>query len=286
MTSDAPLISIALPTYNAGKYLRQSVLSIIRQTYTNWELIICDDGSSDGSIDSISDICDSRIRILQNNTNQGVTVRLNQCISMARGEYFARMDQDDISYPMRLELQLNFLVNNPEIDLVATKCIAIDGNNQFIGLITARCIHEDICSKTWLGISMPHPTWIGKTSWFRKFKYAIPGPYFCDDQELLLRAYKESRYACVDKVLFAYRVRDRINLVRNFKIRFAILAIQLNIFSSDRKWIFCLLASFACLAKIVNDGFRTLLKGRPTSTTRFLSNAHRKEWVKMLENYS
>ena len=90
-----------MPVYNAGKYLRLAVLSIVRQTFTDWELLIVDDGSTDNALQGIADIDDARIRILRDGKNKGLAARLNECIDLARGKYFARMDQDDVSYPER-----------------------------------------------------------------------------------------------------------------------------------------------------------------------------------------
>src|SRR5450830_847145 len=91
-----PLVTVAMPVYNAGKYLRLAVLSIVKQTFTDWEMLVIDDGSTDNAFDSIADIKDDRIRILRDGTNKGLAARLNEAIDLARGQYFARMDQDDV----------------------------------------------------------------------------------------------------------------------------------------------------------------------------------------------
>ena len=90
-----------MPIYNAGENLRPAVISIITQSYTNWELIIIDDGSTDKSLQSIVDLIDERFIILRGAKNKGLAVRLNEIIGMAKGKFIARMDQDDISYPDR-----------------------------------------------------------------------------------------------------------------------------------------------------------------------------------------
>ena len=93
----APLLSVGMPIFNAGKHLRLAVLSIIHQTFSSWELLIFDDGSTDNALESLSDLKDPRIRIFSDGLNKGLAVRLNEAIDMARGHYFARMDQDDVS---------------------------------------------------------------------------------------------------------------------------------------------------------------------------------------------
>jgi len=90
---NAPLITVAMPIFNAGSYLRLAVLSIVRQTFADWELLIIDDGSTDNALQDIADIRDHRIRILRDGENKGLAARLNEAIDLARGRYFARMDR-------------------------------------------------------------------------------------------------------------------------------------------------------------------------------------------------
>lgn len=129
---EPPLVTVAMPVYNAGKYLRLAVLSIVRQTFTNWELLVIDDGSTDNALQDIADIDDARIRIFRDGGNRGLAARLNEAADMARGRYLARMDQDDVSYPERFARQLAALQNDPELDLVATRAITIDENDHAI----------------------------------------------------------------------------------------------------------------------------------------------------------
>ncbi len=130
-----PLITVAMPVYNAGKYLRSAVMSIINQSYVHWELIIIDDGSTDNAIQSLNDIEDVRVKIIQDGLNRGLAARLNEIIDMANGDFIARMDQDDLSYPDRFELQLNLLLDHPDFDMVAGKAIRISENNQTLGYL-------------------------------------------------------------------------------------------------------------------------------------------------------
>ena len=249
----APLVTVAMPVYNAGKYLRLAVLSIIRQSFTNWELLIIDDGSTDNALQGIEDIDDSRIRIIQDGKNKGLAARLNECIDLARGKYFARMDQDDVSYPERLLRQLAAFGEKKTLDLVAVRAITIDENNNATGLFPGALTHDEICANPWLGFYFPHPTWMGKIEWFRKYRYAEPGPYFCEDQELLLRSYLHSRFETINDILFAYRLRDKVNQNKLSKTRWTILTIQLRYFVNLNFWYFSLLSIVAFLAKKGSD---------------------------------
>jgi len=248
-----PLVTVAMPVYNAGKYLRLSVLSIIRQTFTNWELLIINDGSTDNAFQTIADIDDVRIRVLDDGKNKGLAERLNECIELARGKYFARMDADDVSYPDRLAQQLNTLNNNSKLDLVAVRAITINENNTATSLFPYALMHDEICATPWKGFYLPHPTWLGKTEWFRKYHYTIPAPYFCEDQELILRSYRDSLFATVNEVLFAYRCRDEVNEKKLLRTRWTVLNIQLRAFIRLNLWHFAVLSIATFFMKIVND---------------------------------
>src|SRR5687767_7542953 len=97
-----PLISVLLPVYNAEKYLRESIDSILKQTYSNFEFLILNDGSTDGSEEIIKSYSDPRIRYSKHE-NCGLAATLNKGIEQAKGEIIARQDQDDISLPERFQ---------------------------------------------------------------------------------------------------------------------------------------------------------------------------------------
>lgn len=251
-----PLITVAMPVYNAGEYLRLAVLSIIRQSFTNWEMLIIDDGSTDNAFDSIADIHDERIVILRDDANKGLAARLNEAIDLARGQYFARMDQDDVSYPERFERQVQLLQNDHSLDLVAVRAITIAGNNELLGMLACADSNEEISAKPWRGFSLPHPTWMGKIAWFRKNRYANPGPYFCEDQELLLRTYDKSRFLMIMEPLFAYRIRDSINWNKLIKTRLTMLNIQLQHFMDRGQLYFSIMAVSSFIGRIILDGLK------------------------------
>jgi glycosyltransferase involved in cell wall biosynthesis len=114
-----PLVSVLLPVYNGEEYLAEAIQSILDQTYKRFELIIINDGSSDRSAEIIRSFRDDRITALDQE-NCGLASTLNRAISMARGKYLARQDQDDISLPQRFEKQVAFLDSHPEYGMVGT----------------------------------------------------------------------------------------------------------------------------------------------------------------------
>jgi glycosyltransferase involved in cell wall biosynthesis len=128
----SPLVSIVTCVYNAGEYLRPSVSSIVNQTYRNLDIIIVDDGSTDGCLDTITDLLDDRrIRVFRQ-ANATRPVALNRALDLVQGEFYAIQDADDISNPTRIQKQLEAMLSRPELAavfcgyclLVSGKCIA------------------------------------------------------------------------------------------------------------------------------------------------------------------
>lgn len=204
MLKTNPIISIILPVFNAEKTLAAAIRSILLQNFIDWELIILDDGSSDGSLKIARNFRDSRIRIISDGKNIKLPSRLNQGIKLSKGKYIARMDADDISYPNRLDTQLCFLEENSEIDLIGSRVIVFNNAGNVIGTYPYRQKHAEICQKPWKGFYFPHPTWMGKSSWFRSNLYLIDALRM-EDQDLLLRTYKRSQFECLPLFLLGYR---------------------------------------------------------------------------------
>lgn len=119
MNNSKPKISVILPVYNGQDYLPEAINSVLIQSASDFELIIIDDGSTDGSAAIIKKLDDPRIRFFQQ-SNKGLAVTLNMAISLSRGKYIARQDQDDISLQSRFEKQVAFLDSNPDVGMVGT----------------------------------------------------------------------------------------------------------------------------------------------------------------------
>ena len=273
-----PLITVALPVYNAGKYFRPAVLSLLAQTYTNWELLIFDDGSNDGPLQAISDITDPRIKVIEDCVNRGLVARLNEAIDMAKGKYFARMDADDISYPERLSRQVQSLEADSTLDLVGVRAITIGTEDQMLGFFPFAPSHNEICCRPWLGFYLAHPTWMGRTQWFRKYRYATPAHYMCEDQELLLRSYVDSKFGTVDKVLFAYRVSATPNWSKLAKTRKEMYAFQKVHFIKYKQWRFLVFSLFAFIARSCLDAMRRIGLGGRLKKFSGLEMAAELEW--------
>lgn len=120
MEQAGPRVSIIMGAYNCAGSIEKAILSIQEQDYSDWELIICEDCSRDDTSLVLANLSnkDSRIRVISNNCNKGLAYSLNHCLSMARGEYVARMDSDDIMLQHRLSAQVSFLDNNKQYSVV------------------------------------------------------------------------------------------------------------------------------------------------------------------------
>ena len=124
-----PLISVIMSTRNGEKTLLESIESILNQSISNLELIICDDASTDNTLELLKQAQqkDSRIVIIHNETNLGLSRSLNKCLKQSTGEYIARMDDDDYSFENRFEKQIEVLEKHPEYAFVGTGCICFNG---------------------------------------------------------------------------------------------------------------------------------------------------------------
>ena len=126
-----PLISVILPAYNADRYLTEAIKSILAQTYSNFELIILNDGSTDHTEQIILGFTDSRILYIDNHQNLGIVATLNKGLSVAQGEYIARMDADDISTAVRFEHQINYLETHPAVGVLGSAIQIIDRRGKY-----------------------------------------------------------------------------------------------------------------------------------------------------------
>jgi len=200
-----PKISVVMSVYNGGKYLEDSVKSILTQTYQDFEFIIVNDASTDDSLEIIKKIEDCRLRIITNPENIGLTKSLNKGIQLARGEYIARMDVDDISLPHRFETQVNFLEKNPDYALVGSSYYQIDKDNKTNALINVLTDNAQIKQ------GMTKQNWFGHGSvMMRKYVFLQVGGYderfqLAQDYDLWLRIAECYKVANIAEPLYKWR---------------------------------------------------------------------------------
>lgn len=127
-----PKITVLMPVYNGEKYLNKAIESILNQTYIDFEFLILNDGSTDRSVNIIESYKSARIQLVHNKVNVGLTATLNKGIDLARGDYIARMDCDDISLEKRFESQLAIMEKNKEIGLCSTNAMTINEHGEVV----------------------------------------------------------------------------------------------------------------------------------------------------------
>lgn len=205
-----PLVSIGMPVRNCQITLQMAVCSVIAQTYPFWELLLIDDGSSDNTLQIAQSFADPRIKVYSDGENRGLPIRLNQAIDMSKGEYFARMDGDDIAYPDRLERQVSYLEQHPDVDLVGAWVLVFNVAGTPLGKRAGPETHAAICAKPFAGFPVVHPTYMGRLEWFRRYRYNEMVTK-SQDQDLLLRSYRFSKFGNVPEILLGYR-EEKIDL--------------------------------------------------------------------------
>jgi glycosyltransferase involved in cell wall biosynthesis len=220
------MISIILPTYNNEKTIFDSINSILNQNYCNFELIIINDFSTDKTKQIIKSFNDNRIIYLENKKNIGSTKSILRGIDKAKGDYIARMDGDDISLPERLEIQLNYLILNPNIDLVASNIILFT-SNKVIGNSKLELFNSNNINFYMRTLGLPHMTWMTKAEFFKNFKY---NTYFkvAQDQDLLLRANNFCKFALLKDPLLFVRIPEKKNVKYKLKQIYNLLLARIS----------------------------------------------------------
>lgn len=193
------MISVILPTYNNEETIFNSINSILCQSYQDFELIIVNDCSTDRTKKVIKSFNDSRILYLENDSNIGRSQSRNIAIKKANGDFIAVMDGDDISVPNRLKVQLKHLMDNPNIDLVASNIIFFT-DNKVKGISDVKMHNPKNLNFFLRPIGLPHVTWMARKDFFINFKYD-PNLLVTIDQDLLLRSFKSSNCALLKEPL-------------------------------------------------------------------------------------
>lgn len=204
-----PTISIIMSIYNETyDELNKSISSILSQTFKDFEFIVINDNPENKVIKSVfTSVIDSRIKLYNNEKNYGLIFSLNKAIKVAQGKYIVRMDADDISYPTRLEEQLNYLEEN-KLDLVGSYIELIDEEDEIIKSEMRFPIeHRRIDRFMSWGSCIAHPTWLGKREMFN-YLGGYRNAKYCEDYDFILRAIKCGYVVGnLPKVELKYRIR-------------------------------------------------------------------------------
>jgi len=207
-----PAVSVILPAYNCEKFIGKAIESVLHQTFTDFELIIINDGSTDTTESVIQRFDDQRIIHLKNSANQGLIYTLNKAIAGANGKYIARMDADDICLQERLGKQKTFLDQNKDIAVVASTIEFINEREEKTGLweldrqtISAGQIRSAILKQNCIA----HPTVMIRSEIIKQLKYKEYQKNI-EDYDLWLRLLNRGyKIAKLDEPLLLYRIHDK-----------------------------------------------------------------------------
>jgi glycosyltransferase involved in cell wall biosynthesis len=206
-----PLISIVIPIHNTEEYLRSAVKSMFAQSFTDWEMICINDGSTDRSgqiLDEMAEL-EPRLRVVHRE-NQGLVRSLNFGISLARAPLICRMDGDDISMPDRLERQVAFMRQHPQHVAVGGSILKIDGDSDPLGIDRPPREHSDI-ERALLArqTGMFHPTTLIRASALSAIGNYRLEHEWVEDHDLWLRLSQRGRLANLDDVVLCYRLHAK-----------------------------------------------------------------------------
>lgn len=214
------MISIVMGIYNCENTLSESIESVIYQTYENWELIMCDDGSNDNTLKIAEEYSnkDERIKVIKNEVNKGLAFSLNRCIEIAKGEFVARHDSDDLCYLDRFEKQIKFLKNN-NIELVGTGVEYFDEDGVWgEHIIKEKPTKIDVFKQSMFS----HPTILLKKRIVEEVdKYTVSNiTYRTEDYDLFAKVYSKGYIGLnMQEVLYKVRRDKDAYSRRKFKFR-------------------------------------------------------------------
>lgn len=198
-------VTVLMPAYNPGKYFREAIDSILAQTFKDFEFLIINDGSTDGTLDVIKSYNDDRIRLISRG-NKGLIKTLNEGIDAASCELIARMDADDIAYPHRLETQYKFFMEHPEHVLVGAEANVVDKDGNFLfKLKPVGYTHEEISERVEIKCPFNHPSVMFRKTAVIKAGYYPKKALTFEDHLLWKKMLDTGKVANLHEVLLDYR---------------------------------------------------------------------------------
>ena len=202
-----PKVSIVMAVCNGERYVREAVESILNQTFADFEFIIIDDGSTDSTWSILTAYAaqDSRVVLIRNQENIGLTRSLNKGLALAQGEYLARQDADDVSLPERLEWQVAFLDQHVKCSLVASHASEIDDNCNVVGYMTPPSGNSKLQADLMRWNFLPHGSVMFRSSAVRRMGGYDPTYQYAQDYDLWLRLAEVADLACLAHPLYQLR---------------------------------------------------------------------------------
>ncbi len=214
-----PRVSVLMSVYNGERYLRESVESILNQTFKDFEFIIVDDASEDASLEILETYRrkDTRIRLVQNANNIGLTSSLNKVIQMSRGDYLARQDADDISESERLVFQLRFLEDYPDVGVLGTWVAYVDKQGQRTGIWQTPTTPSLVRWSLFFGNSIAHPSVMLRSSLVEGGVAYRPEISYAQDYDLWVRLSAKTQLTNLPEILYLRRVHEEMIGVKHYE---------------------------------------------------------------------
>lgn len=222
-------VSVLMPVYNGGKFLKKAIESILNQTFTHFEFIIINDGSTDSTEEIILNYNDPRIRYIKNESNLKLIATLNKGIHLSKGTYIVRMDADDISLPTRIEKQLRYMNDHPDVAICGSWFSEVTTNNQ---IVKYESVSDDIKYKMLYQCHFCHPSMIFRKSTLLEYEMLFDSNYLhAEDYEFFSRICENNKVANLPEVLLQYRVHEGGVSIQNKSTQIQnTIQIQKNIF--------------------------------------------------------
>lgn len=223
--TNTPLVSVVMPASNAERYLRESIDSILAQTYKNIELIVVNDASTDATktiLDSYAAEYPNKVKIIHNKKALGRSgdPATNMAIRRAKGAFIAKMDADDITHPERIAKQVTFLQQNPDIYLCGTQAFVIDKAGDVLGKKQLPTKHEDIYNSFFLYNNMVHPSIMFRNDLQGKSFYEMYFAHFNEYYTFFKLMSTGKKFANLPEPLLYYRVHGANDTFSNVKTKF------------------------------------------------------------------
>lgn len=201
---ETPFVSVVMPVYNVEKYIDEAIASILNQTFSDFEFIIVDDGSTDNTWDILQTYTDERIILLRNEINIGNYPSRNRGIRVAKGKYIAVMDGDDIVMPDRLEKQYCYLDEHPDLTALGSNFLLSTGTKKY----DPPLIHEDICFALLRDFSILHPSFMILAKTLHLIDGYDETYQYASDYDLLCRLSLIGRVEILPDILITYRKHE------------------------------------------------------------------------------
>lgn len=220
-----PKVSIIMSVYNGETYLAEAIDSMLEQTFTDFEFIIVDDGSTDHSTEIIADYAkhDSRVQLLSLEENTGLATALNYGIEQAMGTYIARMDCDDVSLPTRLQQQVDYMETHPNVIVLGSQMQVVDHQKNPLFLFEVPHEHSLIIWNLFFGRTLAHPSVMMRRDVLEKvggYDATVP---VAQDVDLWARLVGQGRFANLPDELLLYRTHEQATSVKKAEQQNAVL---------------------------------------------------------------